>query len=139
MEVTRRPGGVGVLATIGVLTGLFEWYLSFDIWPEYVSGAYPLSVTVPLITLYTTSGVLSLALGVMLWVRRRWAWTLGVSCCAYSVVANSLEGLAFPLIFFYVSGPLILWNLIALAYLARPHVRAYFGQASRPAADVGSG
>ena len=131
MQKPQRPTGIGVLAILTLIVGVFTLlgggFIAAvggsSILVSYGYGAYSGLVTVFGVVLVLL-GIVALVDGWGLWSGKGWAWTLAVVLSILSIIFSLLGLLsgAGPNIVNLIIDVLILW------YLWRPHVKAFFGK-----------
>jgi len=121
---SKRPTGVTVLAVLDILGGIFG----------IVAG--------PLVFGVNALGVLSLILGIVSLVTaigflggRGWAWTLGIAVSVINIIVTIGES-AIGYSSYSSSIVTIIFAIIIIYYLMRPHVKAFFGKGPAMAAGM---
>jgi hypothetical protein len=122
----KRPTGVTVLAILEILGGLG----GLSIGATLIGNASTLWAALGALGLIV--GILALVLGVGLLGGKGWAWTLGIAVG----VINIITSLAETAIGLYSSIIGIIFPIIIIYYLMRPHVKAFFGKGPAVAAGM---
>jgi hypothetical protein len=114
----NRPTGVTVLAILEILGGL----AGLGIGAAFIGSVSTLRSALGAFALIV--GILSLVLGIGFLGGKGWAWTLGIVVGVLNIISSlvqtalgsysSIIGIIFPIIIIY--------------YLMRPHVKAFFGK-----------
>jgi zinc-ribbon domain len=114
----KRPTGVTVLAILEILGGL----------AGLGTGALLIGNASTLYSAFgglaLVFGILSLILGVGFLGGKGWAWTLGIVIGVLSIIRSLAEAA----IGFYGDIVGIIFPIIIIYYLMRPHVKAFFGK-----------
>ena len=133
-----RPTGVTVLAVLDILGGIVGLgfgallLLVAALSSSSLATQYPALSTISGISTYLYAlGALSLILGILAIViaigflgGRGWAWTLGIVTGIISIVISIAEAV----LGFSSNIVGIIFQIIIIYYLTRPHVKAYFGK-----------
>jgi hypothetical protein len=114
-----RPTGVTILGIFAILIGLF------GIFGGIVLLTSSDIVIVSLSAFAVLVGILYLAVGIGFFRGDGWAWILGIIVSIIALVRNVIEAVTTSVIF---ALPGIIFALIIIYYLTRPHVKAYFGK-----------
>src|SRR5713226_6582066 len=135
MQKPPRPIGIAILGIIEILIGVLGLLVSVAI-----IGVSALLSTIPVVgTLIGTVGIVIggvflfftliwLATGVGFLHGRGWAWTLGMIFTVLSMLGAAY--VAFTGI--YQAGYALVFWIIMIIYLTRPHVKVFFGKGTVP-------
>ncbi len=122
----KRPTGVTVLAILELLGGL----------AGLGAGAILIGNSSALYSalggLALIFGILSLVLGIGFLGGKRWAWTLGIVVGVLNIITSIAESA----IGMYGDIVGIIFPIIIIYYLMRPHVKAFFGKGPAMAAGM---
>jgi hypothetical protein len=135
----KRPTGVTVIAILEILGGLASLVAGAglfvaaalvsssnfaSLYPQ-LSGIGSLSTILYVLgAVVLIFGILALVLGVGFLGGKGWAWTLGIVVGVLNIVVSLVQ----TVIGFYSSIVGIIFPLIIIYYLMRPHVKAFFGK-----------
>jgi hypothetical protein len=135
----KRPTGVTVIAILEILGGLASLVAGAglfvaaalvsssnfaSLYPQ-LSGIGSISTILYVLgAVVLVFGILALVLGVGFLGGKGWAWTLGIVVGVINIVVSLVQ----TVIGFYSSIVGIIFPLIIIYYLMRPHVKAFFGK-----------
>ncbi len=143
----KRPTGVTVLAILeilgglaglgggAVLIGVAALVSSADfatLYPQLSGIGGVSTILYALGALVLIFGILGLILGVGFLGGKGWAWTLGIVVGILNIVLSVVQ----TAIGFYSSIVGIIFPIIIIYYLMRPHVKAFFGKGPAMAAGM---
>jgi len=111
----QRPNGVAVLAVLEVVGGIVSSVFGFLLIGGAALAAGALALMI---------GVLGFVLAIGYLGGKGWAWTLGIAVAVINIIILIVEAaLGFSA---NILG--IIFAIIIIYYLMRPHVKAYFGK-----------
>jgi len=135
----KRPTGVTVLAILEILGGLASLVAGAglfvaaalvsssnfaSLYPQ-LSGIGSISTILYVLgAVVLIFGILALVLGVGFLGGKGWAWTLGIVVGVLNIIVSLVQ----TVIGFYSSIVGIIFPLIIIYYLMRPHVKVFFGK-----------
>ncbi len=122
----NRPTGVTVLAILEILGGLAG--LGFG--AALIGNVSTLRSALGALALIF--GILALVLGIGFLGGKGWAWTLGIVVGVLNIITSLVQ----TAIGFYNSIIGIIFPIIIIYYLMRPHVKAFFGKGPAMAAGM---
>ena len=140
----QRPTGVTILACLQIFYGLVNSFFGIALmlplvgfgtteWtPEYAALPEPIRwlVTWGSVSELIIVGILSFVLLYGYLKGRGWAWSLGSGRAIFTLVIRLIELLGQSDMYVV---PSILIDVLTVFYLARPHVRRFFGRSSKRA------
>jgi hypothetical protein len=114
----KRPTGVTVLAILEILGGL----AGLGVGAVLIGNASVLLYALG--ALAAVFGILALVLGIGFLGGKGWAWTLGIVVGVLNIITSLVQAA----VGYYSDIIGIIFPIIIIYYLMRPHVKAFFGK-----------